>query len=254
MFNKKLKGILLLFSCISLSNLFAQKGIVTSGGNAIGSSGTVSYTVGQIDFIAASNATGSISQGVQQPILPSLLPITLLDLNAKKQTDKVQINWETSTEVNSSKFFVQRSKNGNDFTTIKQVQAAGNSMFPLKYSTLDDNPVNGTNYYRISLIDKDGSSVFSKIVSVNFTNKGIVTIVYPNPTKNNFVLRVSDPSGTTTLQYSLFDVNGKLLLSNIITKTETTVQVNQLAAGTYFLKVLDKNQHEIKTFQINKSN
>lgn len=45
----------------------AQSAIGGGGGNASGSGGTVSYTVGQIDFHAFSGVGGSVYQGVQQP-------------------------------------------------------------------------------------------------------------------------------------------------------------------------------------------
>lgn len=46
---------------------FGQQNTVASGGEASGSGGTVSYSVGQIDYISASGANGNINQGVQQP-------------------------------------------------------------------------------------------------------------------------------------------------------------------------------------------
>jgi len=46
---------------------FGQKTLAASGGNAQGSGGTVSYTVGQTDYVFQSGSNGSINQGVQQP-------------------------------------------------------------------------------------------------------------------------------------------------------------------------------------------
>ncbi len=46
---------------------FCQQAVSASGGNAVASSGSVSYTIGQIDFESASSSNGKISQGVQQP-------------------------------------------------------------------------------------------------------------------------------------------------------------------------------------------
>lgn len=41
--------------------------MTASGGDANNSTGSISYSVGQIDFAAAANATGSINAGIQQP-------------------------------------------------------------------------------------------------------------------------------------------------------------------------------------------
>jgi len=47
---------------------YAQEHTMASGGNASGSGGTVSYSIGQIDYVEASGSGGFANQGVQQPI------------------------------------------------------------------------------------------------------------------------------------------------------------------------------------------
>jgi hypothetical protein len=48
-------------------SLYAQQNTSAAGGNATSSSGSVSYTVGQLDYISTQSGTGTISQGLQQP-------------------------------------------------------------------------------------------------------------------------------------------------------------------------------------------
>lgn len=63
-----MKKLLLSGACLlSCSLLFAQQNTVPTGGDASGSGGTVSYTVGQIDYSNASGTDGSTNEGVQQP-------------------------------------------------------------------------------------------------------------------------------------------------------------------------------------------
>lgn len=52
---------------VLLQGVLAQQNTVSSGGTATGSGGEVSYTIGQLDFINSSAATGTVNQGVQQP-------------------------------------------------------------------------------------------------------------------------------------------------------------------------------------------
>ena len=61
----KLSTILLLG--FGLTGLQAQVAIPATGGNATGSGGSVSYSVGQVVYTAISSAYGSVNQGVQQP-------------------------------------------------------------------------------------------------------------------------------------------------------------------------------------------
>lgn len=46
---------------------FAQKNSVSAGGEATGSGGKASFSIGQIDYKAATGSGGTITQGVQQP-------------------------------------------------------------------------------------------------------------------------------------------------------------------------------------------
>ena len=68
--------------CINLS---AQQANPSSGGNASGTGGTVSYSVGQIDYISNSSTGGSVSQGVQQPF-------EIFALTGIKSTKDLSIN------------------------------------------------------------------------------------------------------------------------------------------------------------------
>ena len=59
--------IFLLVFTISCIIINAQETIAVTGGNATGSGGTVSYTVGQIQYNTYSETNGTVAQGVQQP-------------------------------------------------------------------------------------------------------------------------------------------------------------------------------------------
>lgn len=66
--NKKTSLLIaLFFSAFGLSQMKAQEALLSSGGSATGSGGSVSYSVGQVACTSISNGTGSVNQGVQQP-------------------------------------------------------------------------------------------------------------------------------------------------------------------------------------------
>jgi hypothetical protein len=65
---KMMKLTLLLLIVSGLTRVHAQQSITASGGNASGSGGTVSYSIGQVVYTTNSGgANGSVAQGVQQP-------------------------------------------------------------------------------------------------------------------------------------------------------------------------------------------
>ena len=56
-----------LIPILAASQLAAQSAVVASGGDAVSSSGSVSFSIGQISNAQATASTGSLSEGVQQP-------------------------------------------------------------------------------------------------------------------------------------------------------------------------------------------
>lgn len=51
---------------LSLSGLWSQQSVHTSGGEASATSGTVSYSIGQVAYVSAISDAGQVNQGVQQ--------------------------------------------------------------------------------------------------------------------------------------------------------------------------------------------
>ena len=65
--HKKVKLSVILLLGLGLTGLQAQEAIPVSGGNASGSGGAVSYSVGQLVYTTNTGTSGSVAQGVQQP-------------------------------------------------------------------------------------------------------------------------------------------------------------------------------------------
>jgi hypothetical protein len=64
------------------SAIFAQKGTVTTGGTASGTGGSVTYTIGETNYVTSNGTGGQITQGLQQPYEIYLLEATAAELNA----------------------------------------------------------------------------------------------------------------------------------------------------------------------------
>jgi len=85
------------------------------------------------------------------------------------------------------------------------------------------------------------------------SNPGLLTVqltavTYPNPTTDYVVLKITD-TALENLQYSLFDLNGKTIVSKKITTSSTEINTRNFSIGMYLLKLTKKNQ-PIKTFKI----
>lgn len=148
---------------ISISNFVkAQTTVTTSGGDASGAGGSVSYSVGQIVYSTNAGSNGSVAEGVQQP-------------------------------------------------------------------------------YEISVVTENN----------NFPDVSIECLAYPNPASDNLILSVEE-TDIEFLSYLLYDNNGKLIEKMKITSDKSSISMNLLAPGPYYLKVL-ANETEIKIFKIIKN-
>ena len=118
----------------------------------------------------------------------SVLPIELSYFKGNKESNSVNLKWETLSEKNNNYFEIERSINGLEFETLSTINGSGNSNTPLNYSYVDYNPNIGINYYRLKQVDYDGKFEYFKIISIEF---GIEDdfILHPNPNNGEFTIR-----------------------------------------------------------------
>lgn len=86
------------------------------------------------------------------------LPAALNLIDLKLEGDKALLSWSTSQEVNSQKFVVERSVDGENYAALGTVKAAGNSSDMLYYSYYDNKPYSGgISFYRIRQYSSSGA-------------------------------------------------------------------------------------------------
>ena len=176
-------------------------------------------------------------------LVPNLtnLPVTLVDFHALQQPDHtVALQWETAQEQNSRYTEVQRSVDGKTYSAIGQVAAAGNSSLPRDYAFTDQSPLSGRGFYRLKMVDIDGSFTYSKILQVTTGAMGAAIKVYSNPFHDQLGMVI--PAVTSEkLVLSLFDQTGKICLRQNYTTQKGNNFVNLypggIAAGVYLLHV-----------------
>ncbi|MEK7228086.1 MAG: T9SS type A sorting domain-containing protein [Patescibacteria group bacterium] len=167
------------------------------------------------------------------------LPLTLLSFNAQKSGEQVSLTWTTTDEVNTDKFEVEHSKGGVIFSSFGTVPARGNTTGRTDYSTLHCCPVEGVNYYRLKMIDRDGSFKYSAVRKVVFEFLNEMN-VYPNPSSDKEALNVSFIRAFTHDAFiSVFTSTGSQIFSGIIAKGVRNFQINteRFSPGTYFVIV-----------------
>jgi hypothetical protein len=158
------------------------------------------------------------------------LPVTWLSANASiNGNQQAVVNWKVQ-ENDVASYQIQKSTNGVRFTTIATVASKGDG--ENNYSFTEPNKLLSNTYYRILQKDISGAESFSEVMLV--AAKPVkTTIIFPNPTNNEFVICSNNLKNTTAV---LTDVNGKALQNIVITQNNTRVNIRSYSNGIYFLK------------------
>lgn len=127
---------------------------------------------------------------------PVVLPLELLAFTAEQQDATVHLSWSTATEHNTLRFSIERMHGAQEWETIGEVPAAGNSAAETRYDFRDASAPTGHNYYRLRMIDTDGGQSYSPTVHALFRPPHDGPGVFPNPTAGSFWVR-GDVTGLT---------------------------------------------------------
>ncbi len=165
----------------------------------------------------------------------SALPVTLVGFDVYNEENAVKLVWKTSSETNSDFFEIQRSHNAKDWRALDHVKSAGESIQQTLYNFTDPEPVPGDNYYRLKMVDRDGSFAFSQIRKVSWEAKGLV--VFPNPAADQIEMDVKDWSKVTHVK--ILNAGGTVIQEELpIAKIrQKHVTLAGFKAGSYILQV-----------------
>ncbi len=172
----------------------------------------------------------------------STVPLKLLSLTAYRQNQTVRLQWRTANEINTSHFEIERSADGRSFINIGNVEA--NSRNINFYSGIDNSPLHGINYYRLKMIDKDGTFEYSQTVKINFEQINNA-VIQPNPT-NNFIV-VANAEQYRKLR--LIDMNGKEI-RRFEKNGNNRYSVDGITKGVYLLQLYSNEGIDVKKIVI----
>lgn len=170
-----------------------------------------------------------------------VLPVTITDLKAAANGHTVDLSWTSLNEINIDKYTVERSGDAVNFIGLGDVAARDNNEPVNKYTYTDSKPLNGSNFYRVKVWEKDGVTSYTNTVKINFSaNNPDGFRVYPNPVLNkHFTLDMNNlAAGNYTL--ILTAINGQRVFEKAIQYTGGRQSLGfdlprSLAAGTYNL-------------------
>jgi hypothetical protein len=206
-----------------------------------------------INFTVSSNAASTAANRFRIVFRNNAaLPVTITQIKAQQKGNDVQVLWNTVNEQNIQHYEVEKSTNAQQFSKIATV-AAKTASSSNDYSMVDASIPSGTYYYRLKIVEKNGSYNYSKVVRFTIGKGNINTVsIYPNPIKGNtinlqlnnvekgnYTIKVLNYAGQVVYQSSLQHLGGSA--------TEQLVLSKALASGQYQLEM--SNEKGMKMVQ-----
>lgn len=187
------------------------------------------------------------------------LPITLVSFTAAAKNGKVELAWETATEVNNSHFVVYRNNEA-----IATINGAGTTTEPHTYSYVDEMVIPGVAYTYVladvnyaneeTLYEENPVTVVlgNDIIAADF----IVDAAYPNPFNPSVTVSYK-LSASEMVKASIYNINGALikeLLDENMTagSHELVWNAANMPSGVYILKMISGNTVNTQKLVLNK--
>lgn len=166
-----------------------------------------------------------------------VLAVDLEPFSVEKQLDNALINWSTAKEDDLSYFEVQRSFDGRTFDALARITSkVGEGIH--HYSFVDEDPFSTINYYRLKMVDYNGSFQYTDIRSVVFDSTD-GNVFYPNPASD--YIFINEEYAKVTFSIRIYNVSGQLIKT--INANENKINISDLLSGVYFVEYNVGNQY-----------
>lgn len=211
--------------------------------------GQTSVGTGNQSYIQTISWTGALNYN--KFVLGSInwrlapLPFEIKNFKVAGKDKKVQLNWQVNNNDQVRIYTIERSRNGIQFETMKQVLARFNESTS-SYIDLDPVPYNGWGYYRLRITDLQGNVSYSNIQKV-WMGQAVTNIqISPNPAKNILWVNLSEPEKVTEI--SIVNSIGQLLLKQNRLMSTNQLNISALQPGVYYVRIVGQNGINTEVF------
>jgi len=206
-----------------------------------------------VDFTVNNDAGSSAPDRFKLVIYTAApLPVTFMSIKAYQQNTNIVVEWKTDNETNISKYEVERSTDGTNFSKSATQVATGNNGGSVSYSWTDVNPAAGYNFYRVRSVGVGGDIKYSATVRVNMQKGAPGIVVYPNPVidhrvtlqfnnmeKGEYSIRLINSMGQVVSTSKITHAGGNASLSILLDNT--------VSKGNYIMQVFKQGTEAVVT-------
>ena len=177
---------------------------------------------------------------------PATLAVSLQSFSGAIVNKNAKLVWATTSEVDAKSFSIEASTDRKNFSEIGSVDAK-NVKGTNSYEFETAAPT-ATTYYRLKMIDKNGSFTYSSIVALNASVSVKKLTAFPNPAVNSITL--SHEQAIAGALIKILSVDGKTVLATAVKigAIQTSIDVSKLAKGSYIVSFENNGQKTITQF------
>ena len=171
----------------------------------------------------------------------SVLPVRLYSFTGKHLPGGNYLYIDIANGDYARDVFLERSPDGINFKSLSIVSASWNSVMG-KHQYIDNAPLKGLNFYRLKMIDKDGSVSYSQIIKL--VNDLVKFSIYPNPANDNVILKMDEGS----YHIHLTDETGRIVSRKSIKikgEANALISLATWARGIYYISVYNNSGDKI---------
>lgn len=170
------------------------------------------------------------------------LPVQLLSFEARAQAASALLQWISTQELGLDRYELQRSADGRSFERIYQRKAVGITTGEQLYVYEDAKPLTGSNYYRLRLVDADGTVRYSPVKHL-FFGQAVQVKLYPNPATHFVQLQMlSGIQSSAGITVNVTNAAGMLVMQHRTNagqlQSGLRIPVNTLAKGLYRVQLI----------------
>lgn len=236
----------------------AAKGVTPTGGCSFNTPSTVSanikYRTGNFDCNCSGTCPGpgptwssqgnidasfsSDNSSTSITVNPTVLPVTLSSFTVTASGCEGLVNWSTVSELNFDHFDIEFSADASRYTAIGTVRS-NNVVTGSSYSFKYAQP-SGYGYYRLRMVDRDGSSKYSQSVALLSHCREPKIQLYPNPVSVGMTSNLLISNYGTRITAKLTDLSGKVLHSYQFVNGLNKFAIHEQPSTQYILLVSDE--------------
>lgn len=177
-----------------------------------------------------------------------VLPLKLISFNAKKATTGNLVYWSGIPDHLFSHFELESTTSlKNIFATLYKVKSLGTISNKLENHEYLDKTNEINTYYRLKMVDHDGSFTYSSIIYVNQKRTSKLNyIAFPNPTSDIINISFQSKLDADVKTMALYDLEGKSISIETLQLSKkdklVSFSTSSLRKGIYFLEILENDK------------